>query len=168
MVFSEEVGQMDTIIDVISNIRNIRGETNIPPSVWLKVIIRALSNKDKLLLEKSSSYIRDLARIDEISFISKDAPRPKKSALAVTKDIEIYVPLEEVIDIDKEIERLDKQINKVKTELGAKEKKLSNKNFLEKAKKDVIEKQKSIKDELEFRLSKLLQAKAVLEGNDPS
>lgn len=59
-------------------------------------------------------------------------------------------------------------INKVKIELEAKKKKLSNKNFLNKAKKDVVEKQKSIKDELEFRLPKLLQAKAVLEGNEPS
>lgn len=168
MSFPKEVVQMDTIIDVISNIRNIRGESNIPPPVWLKVIIRPLSTKNKVLLEKNSSYIKDLARVDEIRFIPKDAPRPKKSALAVAKDIEIYVPLEEIIDINKELERLDKQINKVKIELEAKKKKLSNKNFLNKAKKDVVEKQKSIKDELEFRLPKLLQAKAVLEGNEPS
>jgi valyl-tRNA synthetase len=76
----------------------------------------------------------------------------------------VYVPLEGVIDIDKEKERLDKQINKVRKELEAKQKKLSNKNFLEKAKKEIVEEQVRIKEELDFMLERLLKAHSLLDG----
>jgi valyl-tRNA synthetase len=162
MDFPEEMNQMETILEVISGIRNIRGETNITPSLDIEVVIRVSSDNEKHLLEGNSSFITTLGRVKKISFISKDAPRPKKSALAIARGIEIYVPLEGIIDIGKEIERLDKQIAKIEIDLEAKNKKLSNKGFLEKADPDIVEEQTQIKAELEEKLSKLLHVRSIL------
>jgi valyl-tRNA synthetase len=109
-------------------------------------------------------FIRDLARVQSISFIPEEAPRPKRCALAVTAQAEVYVPLEGVIDIDKEKDRLFKQIAKMEKELEGKTKKLSNPGFLEKADPEVVAEQRQIKEELEFKLEKLLKARELLEG----
>jgi valyl-tRNA synthetase len=83
--------------------------------------------------------------------------------LAVTTEAEIYVPLEGVIDIDKEKDRLDKQIAKLSKELEGKRRKLSNKDFVEKANPEVVAEQRQIKEELESKLEKLLKAREMIE-----
>jgi len=162
--FPQEAQKMQHIINVISGIRSIRGETNMSPSLMLDVILRPVSPEIQEVLDAHSLHIFDLARVKEISFLAPDSPRPTKSALSLAQGIEIYVPLEGVIDIDKELERLNKQIEKVNKELDAKQKKLTNKNFLEKAKKEIVAEQKRISNDLQFTLEKLEQARSLLEG----
>jgi valyl-tRNA synthetase len=82
----------------------------------------------------------------------------------VAKGLEVYVPLEGIIDIDKETDRLAKQMGKVKKELEEKLKKLNNPNFVEKAKKEVVQEQVRIKEELSFELKSLEKAYALLQG----
>ncbi len=88
----------------------------------------------------------------------------KESAFAVTADMEIYIPLEGVIDISKEMDRLNKQLKNVSSDLDAKNKKLSNRNFMEKADPEVVEEQKRLKEELSFKLEKIERARKLLEG----
>ena len=87
-----------------------------------------------------------------------------KSAFAVTSEAEIFVPLEGIIDTVKELDRLDKQIKKLTKELEAKEKKLSNRGFLEKAKKEIVEEQMRLRDDIVFRLERLKKAKELMQG----
>ncbi len=155
---------MSYIIEVISGVRSIRGETGISPSVVLDTVIKVPDARLQSLLGANIAHMKDLARVGKITFISSDADRPKKCALAVAKGLEVYVPLEGVIDIDKEIERLTKQMGKVKKELDEKLKKLSNPNFMEKAKKEVVEEQVRIKEELAFELKSLEKAYSLLQG----
>ncbi|MBN1635349.1 MAG: valine--tRNA ligase [Deltaproteobacteria bacterium] len=162
--FPQEAQKMQHIINVISGIRSIRGETNISPSLKLDVILRPASTEIQEVLDDHSLHIFDLSRVKNISFLAPDSPRPTKSALALAQGIEIYVPLEGVIDIDKELERLNKQIEKVNKELEAKQKKLINKNFIEKAKKEIVAEQMRIRNDLQFTLEKLEQARSLLEG----
>ncbi len=158
--FAADAAKMDTIIEVITGVRSIRGESNISPSVKLNTVFK-VSDADRALIEECEIYIHEIARVADISFISGE--RPAKSAAAVTGNIEIYVPLEGVIDIAAELDRLNKQIGKVEKELEKKNKKLSNEGFLAKAKPEVVEQQKSEKAELEFKLEKLQQAKSILD-----
>lgn len=162
--FPEKAGKMGYIIDIISGVRSIRGETNISPSIQLDIVLRLKSGEIEKAANEYGFFIRDLARVKSIGFIPEGAPRPKRCALAVTGEAEVYVPLEGVIDIEKEKDRLDKQVAKLEKELEGKRKKLSNKDFLEKANPEVVEEQVRIKDELELKLGKLLKAHELLEG----
>jgi valyl-tRNA synthetase len=162
--FIEEARLMNYIIEVISGVRSIRGETSISPAIVLNVVIKVNDPGLMELLNANSIHIRDLARVGRISFIGNEGERPKKCALSVRKGLEVYVPLEGVIDIDKELDRLSKQMGKVRKELGEKEKKLSNPNFLEKAKREVVEEQLKIKEDLEYELKSLLNAQSLLQG----
>ncbi len=162
--FPEKALKMGYIIDIISGVRSIRGETNIPPSTQLDIVLRMKSKEIEAAVSEYGFFVRDLARVKSIGLIPEGAPRPKHCALAVTGEAEVYVPLEGVIDIDKEKDRLDKQIAKLEKELEGKRKKLSNKDFLQKANPEVVEEQVKIKDELELKLGKLLKAHELLEG----
>ena len=161
--FTEDALLMNYIIEIISGVRSIRGETGISPASVLDVVIKVDEPGLMKLLSANSIHIKDLARAGRIRFIGNDGERPRKCALSVRKGLEVYVPLEGVIDIDKELDRLSKQMRKVRKELEEKEKKLSNPNFLEKAKKEVVEEQIKIKQDLEFELRSLLKAHALLQ-----
>jgi valyl-tRNA synthetase len=161
--FTEDALLMNYIIEIISGVRSIRGETGISPASVLDVVIKVDEPGLMKLLSANSIHIKDLARAGRIRFIGNDGKRPRKCALSVRKGLEVYVPLEGVIDIDKELDRLSKQMRKVRKELEEKEKKLSNPNFLEKAKKEVVEEQIKIKQDLEFELRSLLKAHALLQ-----
>lgn len=99
-----------------------------------------------------------------VGFIAEESQRPRRCALAVRKGLEVYVPLEGVVDIDKEIDRLSKQMGKVLKELEEKRRKLSNPNFVEKAKTEVVQDQLRLRTELEFELASLQKAHALLQG----
>ena len=162
--FPEKAREMGYIIDIITGVRSIRGETNIPPSTQLDVVLRMKSKEVEAAVDTYGFFVRDLARVRSIGFIPEGAPRPKRCALAVTAEAEVYVPLEGVIDIDKEKERLSKQMGKMEKELEGKRKKLSNPGFLQKANPEVVAEQRQIKEELEFKLERLLKARELLEG----
>ena len=162
--FPEKAREMGYIIDIITGVRSIRGETNIPPSAQLDVVLRMKSKEIEAAVDTYGFFVRDLARVRSIGFIPEGASRPKRCALAVTAEAEVYVPLEGVIDIDKEKERLSKQMGKMEKELEGKRKKLSNEGFLQKADPAVVAEQRQIKEELEFKLEKLLKARELLEG----
>lgn len=162
--FPGEAQKMQYIIDIITGVRSIRGETNISPAAQLDVVLRLKSKAIQEIVDTYGFFIRDLARVQSIDLIPQDAPRPKRCALSVTAEAEIYVPLEGVIDIEKERDRLFKQIGKMEKELEGKRRKLSNQGFLEKANPEVVAEQKQIKEELEFKLGKLLKARELLEG----
>jgi valyl-tRNA synthetase len=162
--FTGDAELMNYIIEVISGVRSIRGETGISPAIMLDVVIRVPDGNLEGLLSANSVHIKDLARVSGVRFIAHDHDRPKKCAVAVRKGLEVYVPLEGVIDIDKEIDRLTKQMGKVRKELEEKLKKLNNPNFVEKAKREVVEEQVRIKEGLEFELKSLQKAYDLLQG----
>ncbi|MGD0821292.1 MAG: valine--tRNA ligase [Desulfomonilia bacterium] len=162
--FTGDAELMSYIIEIISGVRSIRGETGISPALLLDVVIRVIDPRLKGLLDANSVHIKDLARVSRVGFIADETKRPKKCALAVRKGLEVYVPLEGVIDIEKEVDRLTKQMGKVKKELEEKLKKLNNPNFIEKAKREVVEEQIKIKEGLEFELKSLQKSYTLLQG----
>ena len=162
--FPDEDRGMNILLELISGIRSIRGESNIPPGLELNVILKAEAPEVRQIVQGHMDYVRRLARVKDVSFMAEGQTRPPKTAFAVTADMEIYVPLEGVIDIAKEQERLAKQAKTVKADLEVRLKKLSNKGFLEKADPEVVEEQRQIKAELEFKLERLEKALALLEA----
>ena len=160
--FPDEDRGMNILLELISGIRSIRGESNIPPGLELNVVLKAKAPEVERIVRGHMDYVRRLARVTDLSFMTEGQARPAKTAFAVTADMEIYVPLEGVIDIAKEQERLAKQVKTVKADLEVRLKKLSNQGFLEKADPEVVEEQRQIKAELEFKLERLEKALALL------
>lgn len=124
--------------DIIMALRNIRGEMGIPPQSLAPCIIT--SSKDSSLQQISSCemYIKEMAKIDSLT-IGTNIKKPPFSASWVVEDMEIFLPLKGLIDIEVEKERLSKEIKKLEEKLISIDKKLNNRNFLNKAPKQVVE-----------------------------
>lgn len=139
---SEIEKQMAIAMDVIRAIRNIRSEMNVPLGKKAAAIISANSDDAYALLEKMREYICNLATVDELTLESHLAQKPSQAATAVVSGIEIYLPLKGLIDMDKEILRLEKEVEKTKQEIVRLESKLNNQGFVAKAPAAVVEKEK--------------------------
>ena len=135
--------------DVVTAIRNIRGEMNLAPSKLINVFLKT----DKVT-EEQARYMKSLVRIDKLEFDS-NMLKPKASASAVVKGCDIFIPLEGLIDLDVERTRIEKEITRLSSSLEGVKKKLSNENFVAKAPADVIEKERTKMEDWEKSLEKL-------------
>ncbi|MBK8944909.1 MAG: valine--tRNA ligase [Ignavibacteriae bacterium] len=150
MKISEKAeSKMDFTQNIITSIRNIRGEMNIAPSKKISAII-----KTENLEEDQIIYIKSLAKVDELKF-GKDITKPTASASSVINNCEIYIPLEGIIDLNVERERLQKEIQRLESALVGVLKKLGNEKFVNNAPKDVVEKELAKKNDWENSLGKL-------------
>jgi len=146
--------QMNLLIELISAIRNIRGEMNIAPSSNLTATIQTKDSEIKAAIEAHRNIITNLAKLDFFSVTDK-AERPKSSATAVVGGATIFVPLEGIIDFAKEVQRLEKEMNKLINELATVSKKLQNDNFLGKAPEEVVQQVKAKHSLLQEKQQKL-------------
>jgi len=140
--------------EIVTAIRNIRGEMNIPPSLQLDVFIKAEN-----INEEQLHYIKKLGKAKNIT-LDENLSKPNASASKVLNNCEIFIPLEGVIDLDVERNRLQKEISRLENSLMGIEKKLGNEKFVNNAPAEVVEKEKKKKMDWESNLNKL---KSLLE-----
>ena len=146
--------QMKVLIDIVSAIRNIRGEMNLQPSLTLSCRIHSIDERIHAAVTEEGERIRNLARLDDIVLTASEE-KPKHAAVAVIENAEIYVPLEGVLDIGQELQRLGKEMNKVQTELTNISRKLMNEDFIRKAPEEVIEKAREKQTLLEEKRNRM-------------
>ena len=144
---------MKCLIDVITAIRNIRSVWNIEPRREMPALINIHDKKDETLFNENVEMIKKLSRLSGL-LVGKN-PKPKNSAASVIGNSEVYVPLEGIIDFDKEKARLNKEEDRVALEIKSIGARLKDKRFTSKAPEDVIEKQKARKADLELQVKKL-------------
>ncbi|HSB32922.1 MAG TPA: class I tRNA ligase family protein, partial [Nitrospirota bacterium] len=161
LINPETERDMQMVMDAILAIRNIRGEMNIAPSMQIKANVKVDTEKLGEHLERSASYVTTLSRIKELK-IGVHETKPKAAATAVIKGAEIYVPLEGVLDLTQERERLQKEIAKISKDIEVFFKKLSNPNFVEKAPKEVVEKDTAKLEDFKAKRDKLEQSLKML------
>ena len=143
------------LIDVISNIRSVRAEMNVPASAKLQLVVTGAGEETLRRLVAGTSLISRLARLEEIS------PRndvPGESAQFVVGDATFALPLAGVIDLAAEKTRLEKEVGKLDGEIAQVDKKLGNEQFVSKAPEEVIEEQKSRREAAAQRRQKILEA----------
>jgi valyl-tRNA synthetase len=133
---------MNYIIEAIKSLRNVRVEMNVPPSRKAKLIILSVDSA-KSAYEAGISYFEKLGSASEVEFIASKDEVPKNAVSVVTKGGEIFMPLLDLIDLEKELERLHKEEEKLKKEIERVNKKLSNQGFVSKAPAEVIEEEKA-------------------------
>ena len=146
--------EMDTIIEIIKRIRNIRAEWNIAPSQTVRALVGIRDEKIRNLIESNNSYLERLAKVEGIE-IHERLPNLNAAARAVIGDIEIAVPLEGIIDFAKERERVKRDIEKTEKELGGLQGRLSNPSFVDRAAPEVVEQTRERAAELGGQLAKL-------------
>ena len=145
---------MGKVMEVITGVRNVRGEMNLNPGLKLNVLIKTRHAELEATLKKHSGFICELARVDQIT-IGPDIPKPKVSASSVLGDMDLIIPLEGMMDFEEERNRIEKELKKIEKDLIFLDKKLSNPNFVKKAPADVIEKDEKRKTTLSEKQAKL-------------
>ncbi|MBX3276929.1 MAG: valine--tRNA ligase [Acidobacteria bacterium] len=147
------------VIELVTKLRNIRSEFNIPPSTPLAVRV-AVEGDIQDVIASMDEQIRRLARLDRIEIVDK-LSHERGAARAVVGAAEIEVPLEGLIDFDKERARLEKEIGKLEAELKGLEQKLSNPQFVERAAPDVVADSRARATERRDQITRL---KAMIES----
>ena len=147
--------EFDYLKEIISAIRNIRGEANVSPSKKIEVIFKTDDENARNILQNNAKILDKLANVEKYEF---NVEIPKLVGFRLIETTEIYVPLADLIDLDKEIEKLEKSIAKIQKDLDKTLKKLSNENFVKKANPEAVEKERRIKAELENKIAKLTES----------
>jgi valyl-tRNA synthetase len=145
--------QMEFLMGVIRAIRNLRTELNCPPGKEVKVVFCA-QDSELGFLSDQQPYLRALARVGSSEFRSA-RERPKGAATAVVGSTEIYLPLDDLVNLDEEQARLTKEVGKVEDELSRVRKKLANSDFIAKAKEEVIQKERDKATQFEEKIRTL-------------
>ncbi|HHY98038.1 MAG TPA: valine--tRNA ligase [Firmicutes bacterium] len=157
------IEKMQVIMEVTRAIRNIRAEMNIHPAQKVNVALGASSDQAEVLSE-GQDIITRLAGVETLAIEPVGQARRKRSISAVAKGVEIFVPVEGVIDIEKEQKRLSGELDEVARALETSRRKLNNRAFVEKAKPEVVEKEKAKYQEYLDMQAKLSRRIAELGG----
>lgn len=154
--------RMLAVMDAIKSIRNIRAEKNVPYSRKTKVIIVSQDTELRNAFEEGKIYFERLAATSDVAIQAEKTGIPVNAISSVIVGAEIYIPLEELVDIKEEIQRLEKERENLKFELDRVNSKLGNEGFIAKAPEKVVdeERQKLVKytemmKNVEERLSSL-------------
>ncbi len=148
---------METVIDIIKAIRNLRSEYNIPPSKKIDVYIRTEDENTQSIIVNFKNYIYALAGVGSLNIATKPLER---CVIQSTVYGDIYLPAEGNIDVDKEIKRLTKLLKKQEKSIAFLNSKLNNDAFLERAPKELIEEKRA---EFEEAVKLYNKTKAIIE-----
>ncbi len=155
-ILPQEEKKMELVMDAIKSIRNIRAEMNVVPSRKAKVIVVA----DKRvfdIMEENKNYLITLASASEVIVLEERNDIPEDAVSAVVEGAEMFIPLDDLVDFEKELERLEKEKTKLEKELDRVDKKLSNQGFIGKAPAKLIEEEKQKKEKYQEMFEKVLE-----------
>ena len=160
--FKANEEEIDLVKEAVRNIRNIRAEMNVVPSKKAHVFVVSADENTREIFEKSKVFFKTLAYASDVTVQSDKTGIDDDAVSAVIENAVIYMPFAELVDIAKEIERLEKEKEKMLKEIERVEKKLSNQGFVAKAPQKVIdeekakgEKYKAILAQVEERLAQM-------------
>lgn len=161
----EAEGQMETLMDTIVAIRNIRGEMNVSPALKVDVVCLCDRSADLELLKAQERTVADLAKVSKLTAaLAGEMDKPKYAAGTVVRHIEVFVVLKDVLDFESEANRLQKELAKLEKEFGTTNRKLSNDDFLQKAPQDVIDKEREKNARLGEKIEKLNHRLEIING----
>jgi valyl-tRNA synthetase len=147
--------EMAWVVRMVSEIRTVRSEMNVPPSAELPLTLTGASDSTIARLETHKALLARLARLGEIS-VSDTVP--SGAVQVIVDEATAALPIGDVIDVAQEVARLQKEIGKVDGEIGKIEKKLTNESFIAKAPAAVVEEQRSRADDYRQSRTKLSEA----------
>ncbi len=151
----KSVGELNWVIDLITEIRSLRSEMNVPPASMLPLAIAGADMETIARAKSYESFVKRMARLSDIAFA--DTP-PQGSAQFVLGEATMALPLANVIDLDAERDRLSKEIGKLEQEISKIDARFANADFMAKAKEEVVEENRERRAEAEAAAQKLRAA----------
>ena len=159
--------EADTAVEwlkgVISAVRNIRGEANLPMKQEVPLLLQGGGELDVTLADLCAPWVKRLAKVASIDWLSADA-EPPAHALGLVGELRVMVPLKGLIDEAAEAKRLDKEIERLDKDVKRLSGKLSNQNFVGKAPAEVVAKEQAKLDQAEQKLITLRSQRASLDA----
>ena len=162
LTFDAESEKLEMAMSIIRSIRNIRAEADAAPSKKLRAVILSAEGKEPVV-KAGERYIRKLANISEITFIGSKAEVPEEVMSAVVAGAEVFIPLDDIMDYEAELERLTKEKKKLEGEVKRVKGKLSNEGFISKAPERVINEEKAKQVKYEEMLANVCDRLALVE-----
>ena len=144
--------QVETMRELIVAVRNIRAEMGVPAKTEVRCIVNSADTGLAEFLAKSERLIRELAGASALEFGST---RPEKSSVAVLPGCEVYVPLAGVVDVEKELERMKKEIANLEKLVAGIDAKFANPDFVSRARPEVVEAERGRRVEFTSKLERL-------------
>lgn len=141
LAFPKEAEEMELVFETIKSLRNVRQSFNISTSLKVDIEIRA-DKDEKSVFEAIESYIKRLAKVENITYAAVNAPVPQKTATAVVSASKIVLNLENLIDFNEEIKRQQKKLDKLTGEKRSLQGRIDNPKFVANAPKELIEQTK--------------------------
>ena len=144
--FKAEEAQMESVMNAIRAIRNRRADMNVPPSK--KAALYVLTSKPAVFAE-GEGYIQRLAYADEVTILDAEPESIDNMVCCTTADAKLYIPMGQLVDVAKELDRIQKELEKARKNLAVIQGKLNNENFTARAPEAVVaaEKEKAAKAE---------------------
>jgi len=153
---------MGLLMEIVTAVRNLRAEMNLPPARSVPVAIRA-DARVAALIDANRELLAPLARIESWT-VGTRTTRPGVAASAVVRGVEVWLPLAGLVDLDQERLRLAREADRVLSDLESTRRKLMNQDFLAKAKKEVVERERQKLGQLEETVAKLKRAEEALRS----
>ncbi|MGA1859574.1 valine--tRNA ligase [Azospirillum sp. 11R-A] len=154
--------EMDWVVRLISSVRSMRSEMNVPPAAQIELKLKDPNAVSLKRLDTHRDLILRMARLSSVEPLQGDVP--KSSVQAVLDETTLVLPLEGIVDLDKEKARLSKEIDKLAGEIKKIDAKLSNEQFVAKAPGEVIEEQRDRREAADQARDKLQKALEMLAG----
>ena len=154
LVFEDEEAAMTLIMDAVTAVRNRRAEMNVPPSKKAKMII---VTKKSDIFGKGTAFFKKLASASEVEIKSGKEGIDANAVNIVVAGAEIYLPMSELVDKDKELARLNEEKKKLEGEIKRVEGKLSNQGFVSKAPQKVVDEERAKGEKYKSMLEKVIE-----------
>jgi valyl-tRNA synthetase len=150
----ESEQDMELIQKVIMAIRNMRGDMNVPPSKQVRVIISGDGQQSLEKVERFQEHVLRLAKVESLE-LGQDLARPRQALSALVDGLQMYLPLEGLVDVELEAKRLRKEIGRLEGLLRDCQTKLANQDFLSRAPESVLQGVRKKRDDYAANLEKL-------------
>ena len=149
---------IDLVIKIISSIRSLRVEKNIPPNSKIDVIFKNVNKDKKDIIESNINLITNLAKLNDLTFVSEDMTQTENFIISTVDEIVLMIPLQGLIDTESEKNRLNKELSNINNEIDQISKRLNNQMFIDKAPSKVVQEVKNKQEIFYQRKSEIEKA----------
>ena len=150
------VAEIDWLMRFISNIRSVRADMNVPAGAKIKLLVKGASGVTQERLQTYEAALEQMARLSCVEIF--DGTPPKGSIQSVVDECTLILPIADIVDLDQERARLQKQIEKLEQDIKKIDQKLENKEFIKNAPEEVVAEQRGRREEAEMVIHKLAAA----------
>ena len=134
---------IDLIIKIISSIRSLRVEKNIPPNAKIDILLKNADEHKREIIKNNKSLITNLAKINHLTFVSEELTQSENFIISTIDELVLMIPLDDLIDTAAEKNRLNKELSNINNEIDQISKRLNNQMFIDKAPSNVVEEVKN-------------------------